>query len=69
MLALWLPMRLPQCNSATVLRVASALQGREKGELGESARGGARVEAAGDLQVQGQWHRVAHSTSWKCHTI
>lgn len=40
MLALWLPMRLPQCNSATVLRVASALQGREKGELGESARGG-----------------------------
>lgn len=56
---------VPQSNSATALWVAPALQGGKKGELGEGR--GPRLPVT--FKVRGQWHGVAHSTSWKCHTI
>lgn len=61
---------VPQCHSATLWRAGAPVQ--KGGEKEEVVQQGEEEEEEGrdsDLQVQGQWRRVARGTSWKCHTV
>jgi len=52
----------------TVPRYGGAEAAVQEGEKEEVECGGWGGWVS-DLQLQGQWRRVAHSTSWKCHTV